>query len=60
MVLDIWNAVDRIFCHFGPFFPFYPPNDTKNQNFEKMKNKTGDIINLHKDTKNHNHMLHYS
>ena len=35
MVLDIWSAVDRIFCHFGPFFPFYPPNDTKNQNFEK-------------------------
>ena len=25
-----------------------------------MRNKTGDIIILHKDTKNHNHMLHNS
>ena len=28
---------DRIFFHFGPFLPFYPTNNPKNQNFEKMK-----------------------
>ena len=27
----------RIFCHFGPFFALLPPNNLKNQNFEKMK-----------------------
>ena len=39
------------------FLPFYNP---KNQNFEKMKNTPGDIIILHKYTKNHDHMLHCS
>ena len=67
---EVWWTV---FCHFGPFFtltspppcPSTPPhptpppstNKTKNQNFEKMKKTTGDIINLHKCTKNHDHML---
>ena len=62
---DVWflsYGVQRteFFVILDHFFPFYPPNETKNQNFEKMKNKTADIINLHKDTKNYNHMLHYS
>ena len=56
MVPEIWSATDRIFCHFGPFLPFYPPNNPKNQNFEKLKENTGDIIILHKCTKNHDHM----
>ena len=42
------------------FWPFTPPNNPKNQNFEKMKKMPGDIIILHKCTKNHNHMLHCS
>ena len=25
------------FCHVGPFFALDPPNNPKNQNFEKMK-----------------------
>ena len=37
MVPEIWRATDRIFCHFGPFLPFNPPNKPENQNFEKMK-----------------------
>ena len=50
------------FCHFGSCFAFTPsPNNAENQNFEKMKKKTpGDIITLHKCTKNHDHMLYCS
>ena len=33
---------------------------TINQNFEKLKKTVGDIIILHKSTKNHDNMLHYS
>ena len=39
---------------------FYPPNNPKNQNFEKMKETAGNIIILHKCTKNHDHMLYCS
>ena len=61
MVPEIWSATDRIFCYFGLFFPFYSPNNPKNQNFEKLKKKIpGDIIILHKCTKNHDHMLYCS
>ena len=31
----------------GHFLPIDPPNNPKNQNFEKMKTKSGDIIILH-------------
>ena len=37
MVPEIWSLTDRIFCHFGPFFPLYPSNNPKNQNFGKNK-----------------------
>ena len=117
MIPEIWSAMDRIFCHFGPFlallpstnpknqkfeklkkmpediiklhvyhkwqsddvwflkywvwktdffvildhfFPSYPPNNQKNQNFEKMKILPGDIIILHMCTINDNHMMHGS
>ena len=42
------------------FFPFYPPNNRKNQNFEKIKKIPGDIIILHKCTINNNHMMNDS
>ena len=42
------------------FFPFYPTNNPKGQNFEKMKTTPGDIVILHKCTKNHDHMLYCS
>ena len=35
MVPGIWSMTDRIFCHFRPL-PFYPRNNPKNQNFEKL------------------------
>ena len=40
------------------FMPFYPTNNPKNQNFEKIK--AGDIIILQNCTKNHDHMLYCS
>ena len=46
------------FCH---FLPFDPPNNPKNQNFEKMKKKPLEIIiTLHKYTINDNHMIYGS
>ena len=48
------------FCHFDHFLPFYPHNNPKNQNFERLKKTHGDIIILHKCTRNTDHMLYYS
>ena len=54
----------NLFFHFGPYFALLPPYNPENQNFEKLKKKTkkkpGDIIILHKYTKNHDHMLYFS
>ena len=44
-------------CH---FLPFDLPNNPKNQNFEKMKQNTGDIIILHKCTINDNRLIYGS
>ena len=69
MVPEIWNATDRISCHFGPFFAFLPPpppppaptpNNPKNQNFEKLKKRPGGIIILQTCTINDNHMMYSS
>ena len=48
----------QIFSHFDHFYPFYPTCNPKNQNVGR-KNMPGDIIILHKCTKNH-HMLYSS
>ena len=48
------------FCYFGLFLPFHPPNKPENENFENMKKAPGDIIILHKCTKNHDHILYCS
>ena len=57
MVPEIWSKMERIFCHFGQFFAHLPPKNQKKQNFEKMNKRPGDIIILHKCTKNHDHVL---
>ena len=57
---DMECVTDGIFCHFGPFLPFYPSNNLKNQKFEKMKNTPKDIIILHTCTINDNHMMYGS
>ena len=59
MIPEIWSTTDRSFSHLGPFFVLLPPahpNNPVNQNFEKMKKTSGDIIILHKCTINNNHM----
>ena len=60
MVPEISSTTDRLFCHFDNFLPFYPPNNSKNRNFEKLKKTPGDIIILHKCTINDNHILYGS
>ena len=56
---EIWNLMDVIaIFRFGLFFTLKPPNSPKNENFKKIKKTlSGDIIILHKCTKNHDHML---
>ena len=51
---------DRFFCLLSHFLPFYPTNNLKNKNIEKIKKTPGDIIILQKCPKNHDHMLHCS
>ena len=63
MLYSSWDmARDRCnFFSFWPIFcPFCPPNSPKNQNLIKKKKTPGDIIILHKCTKNRDHMLHCS
>ena len=60
MALHIWSATDKIFVILDNFLPFNPPNNPKNQNFEKLKKAPGDTIILNKCTKNHEHMLYCS
>ena len=60
MVPEIWSATNTIFCHFRLFFALYPPNNPENQNFEKSKKITGDIITLHMCIINENHMMYGS
>ena len=52
MAPEIWS-VTEFFVILGHFLPFYPTNNPKNQNFEKMKKTPGDIIILHTCIKNH-------
>ena len=53
-------SATEFFVILDHFLPFYPPNNPKNQNFEKMKKTPGDIIILHKCTINDNHMMYGS
>ena len=66
-----WQSHDVWFLRYGArqteffvildrFLPYCPPNNPKNQNFEKMKKSPADTIILHMSTKNHDHMPHCS
>ena len=50
----------EFFAILDHFLPFDPPNNPKNQNFEKIKISAGDIIILNLSTTNDNHMIHGS
>ena len=57
---DMERDRHNFFVILDHFLHFYPPNNPKNQNFEKLIKTPGDIIILHKCTKNHYDMLYYS
>ena len=65
---NIWSIVPEIwsmwqtefFVILDHFLHFYPPNNPKNQNFEKIKKTPEDIIILNKCTINDNHMMYGS
>ena len=42
-----------IIFHFGLFFVLLPPNSPKNQNFQKTEENPGEIVILHRFTKNY-------
>ena len=45
---DVWFLRDWAWqSHFGLFFAFYPPNNMKNQNFEKIKKKHLEILSFY-------------
>ena len=54
------TELDIFFCHFGPFFVFHShsPNNTENQNFEKMKMSYGDLLILNLCSKKQDHMMY--
>ena len=49
-----------LFFFLDHFLSFYPSNSPKTENFKKTKQMLGDVIMLHKCTKNHNHTLYCS
>ena len=62
---DVWflrNCTQQtdFFVILDHFLPFYPTNDPKYQNFEKVEKLPGDIIILHRCYINYNHMMHGS
>ena len=49
-----------MFFILGNFLPFYPPNNPKNEPSKKERKRLGDIIILHKCSKNYDYMLYCS
>ena len=60
-VPEIWCMLDVIVIfHFGLFFALLLLQELKKWKFQKMKKTLGNVIILHKCTKNHDHMLYLS
>ena len=53
------SAKDRVSCHFGPFLTLDPPNNPKNQNFQKIK-KAPEYYHFKHEYHNENHMMYDS
>ena len=51
----MWRA--EFFAILSFFLPFAPPNNRKNQNFEKMERTPRDIFILHLSATNGSHMM---
>ena len=64
MLFCSWDmACDTCNCYFSfwtNFCPFTAQQSKKNQNFEKIKKTSGDIIILHMCTKKYDHMMYSS
>ena len=58
MVPEIKSTRTELLSFQAIFLPFDPPNNPKNQNFEK--GKPGDIISLHLCTTNDDHTMYRS
>ena len=57
-----YGVRQNFFVILGYFLPFYPhpPNNPENQNFDKMKKASGDVIILKLCNKKQNHMMYGS
>ena len=55
---DIKHDRENFSVILSHFLSFYSTKNQKNLNFEKTKKKLGDIITLHKCTKNHDYKLY--
>ena len=60
MVPEISSVTENFLSFWNHVLPFYPPNNPKNQKFEKMKKPPGDIITLHMCTINDNDIMYGS
>ena len=61
IVPEIWCVMDVIVIfYFGLFLPFYPLTAPKIKNFKKMRKRPGDLIILHKCTKNYDYRVYCS
>ena len=60
MVPEIWSATDRIFLSSWAIFWPFTPLTARKMKISKMKKTPGDIIIVHKCTKNHDHPLYCS
>ena len=60
MVPEKSSVTERIFCHFGQFFAHLPTKTQKIYILKKREKNPGDIIILHKCTKNHDNFLYCS
>ena len=58
MLLEIWSTTE-CFIILGLFLLFYPSNNWKNQNFEKMTKTHGDIIILQLCNLNDNDIMYH-
>ena len=50
----------KFFVILGYFLPFYPSNNTKNQNFEKNEKNLLEILSFYTSALNENHMMYDS
>ena len=58
LIYQVWQT--EFFVILDNFLPFYPPNSQTKKKLKKKKKTPGDIIILHKCTKNQDHMLYCS